>query len=142
MKYRSDETWHRLIDWTESSARAERLAFQILHDAGYADIDPSHPLGGKDGGKDAVCSKDNTTYLVAVYFPRGQKNFGEILKKFSHDLNGAVVNGAKGFAFVTNQELRIAERNALISSADSIEVDVFHLERLASILDKPSMAGI
>lgn len=58
MSIRYDETWHRLQQWTNAQAPSERLAAQILVDAGYTDIDPSHPLGGKDGGKDAICNRD------------------------------------------------------------------------------------
>lgn len=50
MANRIDETWHRLRDWTYGSAPSERLAAQILHHEGFEAIDPSHPLGGKDGG--------------------------------------------------------------------------------------------
>ena len=54
MPSRWDETWHRLRDWTNGQAPSERLAAQILLSVGYTGLDPSHPLGGKDGMKDAV----------------------------------------------------------------------------------------
>ncbi len=50
---RDDETWHRLREWTKGQTPSERLAAQILIHEGLIDLDPSHPLGGKDGGKDA-----------------------------------------------------------------------------------------
>ena len=52
--YRTDETWHRLREWTAGSAAAERLAAQVLLADGYTSVDPSHPLGGPDGGKDLL----------------------------------------------------------------------------------------
>jgi hypothetical protein len=55
---RYDETWHRLREWTNGQAPSERLAAQILINQGFSDVDPSHPLGGKDGGKDAIAKKD------------------------------------------------------------------------------------
>jgi hypothetical protein len=55
---RWDETWHRLRDWTNGQGPSERLAAQILLNEGFTAFDPSHPLGGKDGGKDAICMKD------------------------------------------------------------------------------------
>jgi hypothetical protein len=54
MALRFDETWHRLHVWTHGQTPSERLAAQVLLDAGYVDIDPIHPLGGPDGGKDAI----------------------------------------------------------------------------------------
>ena len=35
---------------------SERLATRILVHEGFTKIDPSHPLGGKGGGKDAIAS--------------------------------------------------------------------------------------
>ena len=45
-----------------------------------------------------------------------------------------------GVVFVTNQELRLSERAELESRGGDIEVDIFHLERVAHVLDKPRMA--
>ena len=142
MTNRWDETWHRLREWTNGQAPSERLAAQILLDAEFDGIDPSHPLGGKDGGKDALCFSQWKKWVMAVYFPRGQKGFAEIRTKFEEDLPGALKNGASGIAFVTNQELRLAEREELRLLAEGIELELFHLERLTAILDKPSMAII
>ena len=138
MTDRTDETWHRLQVWTDSSAAAERLAAQILIDAGYKDVDPIHPLGGKDGRKDARCTKEGEPWIMAVYFPRGQQSFTEIRKKFIEDHAGVDKNGARGMAFVTNQEIRDAERTELTDAVDT-PVDIFHVERLTAILDKPLM---
>lgn len=139
---RWDETWHRLREWTNGQAPSERLAAQILIDAEFDSIDPSHPLGGKDGGKDALCSKQGKKWIMAVYFPRGQKDFTEIRTKFAGDLPGALKNGATGIAFVTNQEIRLAEREDLRHLTGGVELDLFHLERITSALDKPSMASV
>ena len=68
---RYDETWHRLIEWTKGQAPSERLAAQILVHEGFSSLDPSHPLGGPDGGKDAMANKDGLRFAMAVYFPRG-----------------------------------------------------------------------
>jgi hypothetical protein len=70
MASRWDETWHRLRDWTNGQAPSERLAAQILLSDGFVGLDPSHPLGGKDGTKDAIAHKDGKRWLMAVYFPR------------------------------------------------------------------------
>lgn len=73
MTTRWDETWHRLREWTDGPGKSERLAAQILLEEGYESLDPSHPLGGPDGAKDAVCVKSGKKFIMAVYFPRGQQ---------------------------------------------------------------------
>lgn len=108
-----NETWFRLLQWTKEQAASERLAALVLDSEGYRSIDPSHPLGGKDGGKDIICTKDGIKMIGAVYFPRGQQTLKEIETKFQGDLEGVTVNSAGGIAFVTNQELRLAERKQL-----------------------------
>lgn len=142
MTLRWDETWHRLREWTNGQGPSERLAAQILLDDGYQSLDPSHPLGGKDGGKDAICLKHDQRWVMAVYFPRGQQEFGTIKDKFMDDLASVAKNGAMGIAFVTNQELRLAERQELQSAASPTPVALFHLERVTAVLDKPAMAEV
>ncbi len=125
---RPDETWHRLLKWTYGQAPSERLAAQILLAEGYTHLDPSHPLGGKDGGKDALCVKDGQTWLMAVYFPREQQGFGQIQTKFTGDFAGVAKNGAAGIAFVTNQELTLAERlEPLFANNAALEVPLRQL---------------
>jgi len=139
---RWDETWHRLREWTNGQPPSERLAAQILLHEGYKNLDPSHPLGGKDGTKDAICQKDGQKWVMAVYFPRGQKSFNDIEEKFLNDLKGVQSNKADALAFVTNQELRLAEREALCKAAGAIPVELFHLEKITAILDTPKMCGV
>ncbi|MCA1393776.1 hypothetical protein I6F20_32685 [Bradyrhizobium sp. IC3123] len=142
MRNRYDETWHRLIEWTKGQAPSERLAAQILIHEGFSSLDPSHPLGGPDGGKDAVATKGGVLFAMAVYFPRGAQRFSDILSKFEGDLAGAQRTGAKGIAFVTNQELRLGEREQLRAVAGETLLDLFHLERVTTILDTPAMGGV
>ncbi|HRI68302.1 MAG TPA: hypothetical protein PK156_28930 [Polyangium sp.] len=139
---RWDETWHRLREWTNGQAPSERLAAQILLGEGYSKLDPSHPLGGPDGCKDALCAKDGKTWVMAAYFPRGQQKLRTIKKKFNNDLRGVTKNGAHGLAFVTNQEFSDSERMLLREAAAPVSVDLFHLERITAILDKPTMAPV
>src|SRR5262245_5560410 len=99
MTDRWDETWHRLREWTNGQGPSERLAAQILLSEGYRNLDPSHPLGGPDGGKDAICEKDGRRWVMAVYFPRGQKSSREIEEKFISDLEGTRTNDVDAMAF-------------------------------------------
>jgi hypothetical protein len=142
MTFRWDETWHRLRDWTNGQAQSERLAAQVLLSDGYERLEPSHPLGGKDAGKDAIAVKDGKTWLIAVYFPHGGKGFAQIRKKFLADLRGVTANSADAFAFVTNQKLTLRQREALRAEAGATPVDLYHLERITAILDRPPMVGV
>jgi tetratricopeptide (TPR) repeat protein len=138
---RWDETWHRLSEWTSGQGASERLAAQLLLDDGFTRLDPSHPLGGRDGKKDAIAWRDDQKWIMAVYFPRGRKPVREIRSKFLGDAQGVVVNGATGIAFVTNQELTLTEREGLQGSV-AHNVEIYHLERITTILDKPSMQSV
>ncbi len=136
------ETWRRLREWDRGQTPSERLVAQILRVEGYTAIDPSHPLGGKDGLKDLICKKDDKKFIAASYFPRGQQTKAKIEKKFKEDLEGVNKNNVDSIAFVTNQELLLSWRKALEELASPVNVDLFHLERLASILDSPQCYGI
>lgn len=135
---RPDETWHRLREWTYGQAPSERLAAQVLLAEGYTDVDPSHPLGGRDGGADALAMRDGLRWLMAAHFPRGQQPLKDITDKFNGDLAGLAANNAEAIAFVTNQELTRGERKS-IREAAGVPVELYHLERLATLLDQPRM---
>jgi hypothetical protein len=139
---RGTETWTRLREWTDGQSAAERLSAQLLRMEQFHSVDPIHPLGGRDGLKDIVCKRGEKTYIVAAHFPRGQHSFTEIRKKFLADLRGVAENKADGIVFITNQELRDGERKKLKSLAEGADTEIFHLERVASILDSPSAYGI
>jgi hypothetical protein len=139
---RTDETQHRLLAWSSDSAAAERLAAQVLLGHRFQDVDPSHPYGGPDGGRDAVFKRNNDLWVMAVYFPRHKHPFSEIKAKFKSDLDGATKHHPKGIAFVTNQEITLAERDELTALAPDIEVEIFHMERVAAFLDQPSMGEL
>jgi hypothetical protein len=141
MMNRWDETWHRLREWTNGQGPSERLAAQILIAEGYEDVDPTHPLGGPDGGKDARVMRHGDPWIMAVYFPRGQRSFRELEKKLLADHQGVAANDACGMAFVTNQEITDAERMALERSVGT-PVQILHLERITAVLDQPRMAGV
>lgn len=137
-----DETWFRLREWTKDQKPAERMSAQILQFEGFSCIDPTHPLGGKDGAKDIVCFKNGVKWIGAVYFPRGQKSFREIKKKFNDDFLGVEKNNATCFVFITNQEIKAAERTKLVEQCGDSEVEIYHLERMVHILNSPANYAI
>ncbi|WNG79965.1 hypothetical protein C6A86_017005 [Mycobacterium sp. ITM-2016-00316] len=79
---------------------------------------------------------------MAVYFPRHKHPFSEIRAKFRSDLESAERHMPRGFAFVTNQEVTLSERKELSELASGIEVEIFHMERIAAVLDQPLMAEL
>jgi len=100
---RFDETWHLLLEWTMGQTPSERMAALILNEESIESIDPAHPLGGKDGGADALIQKD-ALWVMAVYFPRGQQSIKETTEKLTSDVEKARTKEPKpvGDAFVTN----------------------------------------
>lgn len=137
------ETWHRLINWDKGQGPSEKLSAQILIYAKYNSIDPSHPLGGQDGKKDILCKKGDTKFVAGCYFPRGQKKFSEIKTKFKEDAEGIEENSVDGIIFITNQELRLGEREELKEEIDDkYEVEIYHLERITAILNSTENYGV
>jgi TPR repeat protein len=137
-----DETYRRLLWWTQGRAPSERMAAHIIADAGYKDVIPTHPQGGPDRGADATCTKDGKPCVMAAYFPGGPKPFPTVKNKLEADLNAARKGGREftGMAFVTNQELTLGQRKTLEALGGDVEIDLFHLERCIHILDLPHMA--
>jgi hypothetical protein len=117
------------------------LAALILHGQGFFDVDPSHPLGGRDGLKDIVLSYEGNRWISGVYFARGQQTFSNIKAKFKHDIEGAKSNDVVGFVFITNQELRLAERRELEDISPEIDVKIYHLEQIACLLNSVQHYG-
>lgn len=116
---------------------AQRLAGQVLRYEGFSSIDPSHPLGGPDGLKDLICMKGTQRWIGAAYFPRGEQTKTEVKKKIAHDAEGIQKNKAVGLAFVTNQEITLADRQEFADLMAPGMLELLHLERIASILDAP-----
>jgi hypothetical protein len=136
------ETWHRLLEWDRSSADSERLAAILLSmEEEYKGVDPSHPLGGPDGKRDLLVMREGKLWIGATYFPRGKKPFSEIKEKFTSDIEAIKKHNAAGFVFITNQEVTLSERYALKDSLKA-ECDIFHLERIAGILNQPKGYGM
>jgi hypothetical protein len=79
-----------------------------------------------------------------VYFPRGQQTLTTIKNKFIDDFQKIELQQPPidRFLFITNQELRLAEREALREQAEDIEVELYHLERITAILDSPEMRDL
>lgn len=137
-----EETWHRLKEWNKGTAPSERLAALLLQSEGFQSVDPIHPLGGPDGLKDLVCDRGGKKWVVGVYFARKEVKYSQIKKKYTEDLKGVNTNQADGFIFFTNQELTLGEREIFRELANTVEIDLFHLERISAILNSTACYGI
>ncbi|ORW03309.1 hypothetical protein AWC13_02475 [Mycobacterium kubicae] len=116
------------------------LAWQVIGAEGYTRIDPAHTHGGPDGGGDAMCERDGETWVMAAYFPLGQKTPATIKKKLLQDMKGAKAKGGVGIAFVTNQEITLAEREQWEQLDPDLKVHLFHLLKVTQILNEPQYA--
>lgn len=131
-----------LRDWRYGQTQAERLVAALLHLEGFEAVDPQHPLGGPDGLKDVLCRKDGLSWVAAAYFPTTSGTLGAIKSKFTGDFVGVGSNHAQAFAFFVNQPLTVGEREQLRSLAGQTRTEVYHLERIRSLLDAPKGCGI
>ncbi|MNO50097.1 hypothetical protein D3C76_404630 [compost metagenome] len=80
-------------------------------------------------------------WIGAAYFPRSQQQFRTIKTKFLTDLKGVDTNNVDGIAFIINQEISVTERKKLMLLKDC-KIEIYHLERIVSILNNPSNYGI
>lgn len=131
-----------LWDWRYGQTQAERLCAGVLQVEGFQDIDPQSPLGGPDDRKDILCTRDGESWLAAVYFPPTRSNAQNVREKFLHDLEGVARHKRDKFAFFTNQRVTPGERASLASSATPVPVELYHQERIRSILDSPRGYGL
>ena len=140
----TSEIRHKLMMWDKGQSESEGLASAVLANEGYKGIDPIHPLGGPDYGKDMIFRSSGSKWIGAVYFATEEKSFSDIKKKYSHDLQGVIKNNARGMAFICNQKLTETQRYELkgIAQDKEIDTDIYHLERLVSLLNMPIMYGV
>jgi fido (protein-threonine AMPylation protein) len=131
-----------LRDWRYGQTQAERLVAALLHLEGFDAVDPQHPLGGPDGLKDVLCRKDGFSWVAAAYFPTTPATLAAIKSKFTGDFAGVVANNAQAFAFFVNQPLTVGEREQIRALAGQTRTELYHLERIRSLLDAPKGCGI
>ncbi len=141
-RYSGDETAETLQNWKKDQKSAERLAGCVLQIENYSEIDPSHPLGGRDGKKDLLCKKGNKKYIVGVYFPRTQQTYNSISKKLLQDNAGVDTNNVDALIFFTNQHLTVTEKKKLIALSKNSFTEIYHLEKITSILNAPVSYGV
>ncbi len=137
-----NSTESALKDWRSGQIQSERLSVALLYLEGYAAVDPQHPFGGPDGGKDVVCLKGVERWVAAAHFPPTEEEFKDIKEKFKRDLDGARKNGADGVAFFVNQYLTLGQRDELLTLAGPLKTEIYHLERMRGLLDAPKGYGV
>lgn len=144
MAYQTDERLKSYLD-TNQLHREQMCRAVLAIDKRFSDVQPRHPRGGPDGGRD-----------IEAVFRHGQRAFGavgfvnqandsdeqkrKIKGKFSSDLQSAVSAEPKPdvFVFFTNISLTIGEKDTLVADAKAakfIYCDIFDRERIRIILD-------
>jgi hypothetical protein len=108
---RRGETWQRSQEPTNGSPQSERLTAQILLFDRYEDVNPSHPLGGANGRKDILCTRDGLRGWGSRVLSEGTTRFRNDQEQLTDDLRKVNQESPFGrFLFVRNHELRLTER--------------------------------
>jgi fido (protein-threonine AMPylation protein) len=130
--------------WDKQSTAAERMCADILRLEGFLNVDPQSPLGGRDGGKDILCDKDDMAFVAACHFSNSDLSFTATKKKFGTDLTAALGRKRDGFIFMTNQQLTPGERTTLeeIARKKGQRCLIHHREYLRVVLDSPKGYGL
>lgn len=138
------DTELRVFNWRYGQPRAEGLAAALLSLSGYEQIDPQAPIGGPDGRKDILCAKGGVRWVGAAYFPPTSATPNAVRKKFQRDLEGAKAHNCGGFVFLTNQRIKLKQRENLkkIAEDHGLESELFHLDRITTLLNSPSGYGV
>ncbi|MES2462344.1 MAG: hypothetical protein V4671_17295 [Armatimonadota bacterium] len=134
-------TDERLKSWLNANqVGRERMCLSVLAiDKRFSNVQPRHPEGGPDGGRDivAVFEGEQTAFNTAND-SREQKR--EINKKFQHDLVSALQAKQKPqvFIFLTNVGLTVGEKDNLVEQGKAKGLtycEIFDRERIRIALD-------
>lgn len=146
MSYQTDERLKSYLD-TNQLHREQMCGAILAIDKRFSDVQPRHPRGGPDGGRDieAIFRGDQITF-GAVGFVNQANDSKEhkktIKEKFFSDLKSAISSDIKPstFVFFTNINLTISEKELLIDEAKKhqiIHCEILDRERLRISLDSP-----
>ena len=138
----SDPIWSHLLNWQHDTATVARLVAAVLLDQGYTAIDPDQSLLGADGRLLQTCRKNGEHWGIVPYFASGQQTFETLETQLNHTLGTLLVANLAGIVIVSNQEMRLSERERLEGLIAPRQCDIFHLERLAIVLSQPRMAPV
>lgn len=144
MPYETDERLKSYLD-TNQLAREQMCLAVLATDRRFSEVRPRHPRGGRDGARDiqAVFQKDQLAFAAVGFLIQANDSTEQkkrIRKKFSEDLDNAIATelNPKVFVFMTNINLTIGEKEALIKRAKVKGIalcDIFDRERIRIELD-------
>jgi len=141
-------TDERLRNWLDSNQLdRERLALAVIKtDKRFKDVQPRHPRGGPDGGRDIQAIYEGKEVFIAVGFLNSandsDKDRKKTIRKFKSDLKRAKekCKDLQNFIFITNVNLTITQKQKAIEHARDKDIylcDIYDRERLRIILDSP-----
>ncbi len=146
MPYQTDERLKSYLDTNQ--LHREQLCRAILAiDKRFSDVQPRHPRGGPDGGRDieAIFRDESLTYGAVGFINQANDSKEQkrtIIEKFTSDLNVALEANKRPsvFIFFTNINFTIGEKDTLIEKAKKKNIthcEILDRERLRITLDSP-----
>ncbi|MCM3294178.1 hypothetical protein M3661_29205 [Paenibacillus sp. MER 180] len=146
MPYQTDERLKSYLD-TNQLHREQMCRAILAIDKRFTDVQPRHPRGGPDGGRDieAIYRESQLTFGAVGFVNQAndsEEQKKKIKEKFDSDLSSAVSsdNRPSGFVFFTNINLTIGEKELLIDKAKKKQIlfcEILDRERLRITLDSP-----
>jgi hypothetical protein len=144
MTYETDERLKSYLDTNQ--LQRERMCLGILSlDRRFSNIQPRHPRGGPDGGRDIEAMFEGQQATVAAIGFVNQAsdsptNKRQATKKFKADLDSALKSTPelKAFVFFTNVNLSNSEKKALVALARTkglAHCEIMDRERMRIALD-------
>jgi hypothetical protein len=142
------QTDERLRTWLDSNQLArERVALAIIKtDKRFKNVQPRHPRGGPDGGRDIQASYESQEVFIAVGFLNSandsDKDRRKTIRKFKSDLKRAKEENKdlQNFIFITNVNLTTTQKRKSMEHARGKGIylcDIYDRERLRIVLDSP-----
>lgn len=146
MSYQTDERLKSYLD-TNQLHREQMCRAILALDKRFSEVNPRHPRGGPDGARDiqAIFRETQTTFGAVGFINQANDSNEQkkkIEKKFSDDLKNALDENQdlEVFVFLTNINLTISEKEALIDKAKKkgvLHCEIFDRERIRIALDSP-----
>jgi hypothetical protein len=142
--YETDERLKSYLD-TNQLHREQMCLSLLAIDKRFTNVQPRHPRGGPDGGRDIVATfKGAMKALGAIGFVNQANDSNphktKAKNKFNSDLEAALraEPGLQAFVFFTNVSLTASEKQELVGAANTKGIghcEIFDRERMRIALD-------
>ncbi len=144
MAYETDERLKSYLD-TNQLSREQLCQAVLALDKRFTDVEPRHPRGGPDGGRDlqALFNREHLAFAAVGFLNQANDSSEQkrrAVSKFEDDLAAAVSSepAPRVFVFFTNTNLTVGEKDACIEKAKKAGLfhsEIFDRERIRIHLD-------